>query len=139
MLFVGKKTLIVIYFERVLFITALAESWLYNFATFNKTLFLSLTALTDKCGFFHFRNHITATDYNTSQSNKFFNMRWVHFSDSVDFSKIKWPDLNQYVFHFLVVLSIIWQIGSDFVMVNLIATYIADRVKLELFVNLSCY
>jgi len=66
-------------------------------------------------------------------------MRWVHFSDSVDFSKIKWSDLNQYVFHFLVVLSIIWQIGSDIVMVNLIATYFADSVKLEFFVNLSCY
>ena len=139
MLFVREKTLVVINFERVLFITALAESWFYNFATFNETLLFSLAALTDKCGFFHFWNNIAAADYNTSQSYKFFNMGWVHFSNSVDFSKIEWSDLNHHIIHFSVVLAIIWQFDFIIAMVHLVASYIANSVELELFVNLSCY
>jgi hypothetical protein len=62
------------------------EGRLGDFSLLDKTPFLLLAILTDECCLFHFRNNVTATNYDASESNQLFNVSWVKLSDSVNLS-----------------------------------------------------
>ena len=66
------------------FITSFAQCWLNNFPFFNKASFFSETLFTDKSSFFHFRNNIRTSNYNSTKCYKFFDMSWVELSYSID-------------------------------------------------------
>ena len=76
-------------------VAPVAVSRLSDFALLDKTSLFLLTAITSECCLFHFRNHITATNDDSSQSYQFFNVSWVKFSDPVNLSQIERSHLNQ--------------------------------------------
>jgi hypothetical protein len=56
-------------FKRVTFVAPVAEGRLCNLALFDEASFFLLTTVTGECGFFHLRNHVTATNDDSSQGN----------------------------------------------------------------------
>lgn len=72
--------------EGMRFVATCAESWFSDFALLDETtLFLLAGDASEGC-FFHFRNYVTATDYDTTKSYQLLDMCWVEFSDSINLS-----------------------------------------------------
>lgn len=68
MLFVREERQVMIKDEGMRFVATCAESWFSDFALLDETtLFLLAGDASEGC-FFHFRNYVTATDYDTTKS-----------------------------------------------------------------------
>jgi hypothetical protein len=89
----------------------------------------------DKRGDFHFRNHIGATNHDTPESDKFFDVRRIHLTDSVDFSEVVRTHLDDCVglsviiLHVLVAIVLIFAHSNHVVKVALFETLRDNKIK----------